>query len=167
MRARSRSSPARPYPIRFMSFTLVIWPSTLPVLQTDSTPAWTAARSAVNVLASRLNEGNWLVEACSIRCSRSCDLPLLRIARNHWTMLWARSSSALASRHLEASSCWLRSRRYGGHSTAHRTFFQAGRLTRATRVSTCILHGCTNAFTSDRDPSHPSALISLKSWDAL
>lgn len=55
--------------------------------------------------------------------------------------------------HSAASSCWQRSRRSGGHSAAHRTSFQAGRLTGATRVSTCVLHGCTNAFT------HVAAII--------
>jgi len=82
MRARSRSKPDRPYPIRLRSLTRVIWPSTLPVLHSCSTPAMTAPKSAANVLTNLLKEGNALAEACSIHRDRFSALRSPRIARN-------------------------------------------------------------------------------------
>ena len=66
IQARSRSSRDRSHSVRLRSFTLAIWPSTLPVLHSCSTPAVTALKSAVSVLANLLKEGNGLAEACSI-----------------------------------------------------------------------------------------------------
>src|SRR5439155_403635 len=78
MRARRRGSFARPYPALLISLTLVMWPSTGPVLHGYRKALVIASRSSVIPAARRAKGFNWLAAASINHClnavtSRSCS----------------------------------------------------------------------------------------------
>jgi len=92
------AKPARPNIVRLIIFSRLMVPSTGPVLQGSSTPAWTVASSWRRLAAKRRNGVSVLAAACTSQVSRaSGSRAPMSFAKPSVTVM-ASSRSACASR---------------------------------------------------------------------
>ncbi len=104
IRARKRSTPARPYMARFKVFSRLICPSVRPLLQSVVTAHLTASMSRANLRANRLMASMPDRRASLIQRSNFLTVPLRRTPRNR--IANRRISAKTGEKRFRASTSW-------------------------------------------------------------